>query len=117
MTQTSHPIGRLEVSVTCFMLRKQEQTSAGSSRRPINYSNQVSVRLLEVNLTSSELRVVNNLISQCCYGECAGIALNDTHNDTKDTQSGSENLHNQNLDKQGCILSITNGTTGSCNTN
>lgn len=43
-------------------------------------------------------------------GELARVALNDTNNDAENTQSGSENLYNQNLYEQGGILRISNGT-------
>lgn len=43
-------------------------------------------------------------------GELARVALDDTNNDAKNTQSGSENLYNQNLYEQGGILRISNGT-------
>ena len=62
-------------------------------------------------------RISSRLTSQCGNGECAGIALDDSNNDTKDTEGRSKNLHNQNLDKQRWVLCIRNSTTGSSNSN
>ena len=40
----------------------------------------------------------------------ARVALDDANNNAENTQSGSENLYNQNLYEQGGILGISNGT-------
>jgi hypothetical protein len=56
----------------------------------------------------------NNLL-QGSNGKGASIALNDSNNNSKNTQSRCENLHNQNFDKQTGILGIGDRTTGSSN--
>lgn len=64
----------------------------------------------------SKMYVIGLSLLQSRNGKGARIALNDSHNDSKDTKSRSKNLHNQNLDEKGRILRISNCTTGSSNT-
>lgn len=47
----------------------------------------------------------------------ARVALNNSHNNTKNPQSRRKNLDNQNLNKEGRILCISYGTTRSSNSN
>ena len=48
-------------------------------------------------------------------GKRAGIALNDSDNNSKNTQGTGKDFHNQNLDKQAGVLGIGNGTRASGN--
>lgn len=62
-------------------------------------------------LTSN--KIISFLYIFSCFWKCAFTALNDTDNDSEQSQCTAENFNNQNLHKWVWVLSVSDGATTS----